>query len=150
MAKRFMTWLLLFVGITLVLQSFRQSPDEQVYTEDIIIHSQDNSYAPGDDVIVTLLNTLDQTISIPSDCPSEPLRVERYSNGVWEQRTSDKGLYVSCNGQKGDQPVFYEQALTYTLAPKELVTIDYSPLKHDLFEEVCKYRFVIETTINDV
>lgn len=145
MAKKFFTWLLIFIGISLILQSFRGAPEDTSLLEDFVLRSQEESYNLGDTPVIDVTNNLDRSVRIPTDCPKEPLTVERYRNGVWENLTSEQGKFLVCLSDAEDldlsrkkhefiQPSFFE------MKPASTTTIDYSPWKDDLFQSLGKYR----------
>lgn len=139
MAKQFLTWLLIFIGITLIFQSFQpQDTEKKAATDDIVLVATEHSYYPGDIPVVEIYNNLDYSIRFPSDCPAEPLKVERYENGVWKVLSSSKGISAVCTGE------------VLEVAPDSLVSVDYSPWKDQLFGEIGKYRVVLEIALKDV
>jgi|CXWL01.1.fsa_nt_gi YidC/Oxa1 family membrane protein insertase len=155
MLKKFFTWLLIFIGLVLILQSFRTPVDSsKTFVEDLVLKTDQSSYYLGDAVLLTVESSLDQTLRVPSECPAEPFQVERYTNGVWKVLSSGQGQYLQCSsvGKDIDSPL-----VPYSLVPdfweltaKTSTTIDYSPWKSQLFDQLGKYRITLSTNISDV
>lgn len=150
MAKKFLTWLLLFVGISLILQSFQQGDTPVEITDDLVLTASDDSYNVGTAPQITVKNFLSQDLRIDSDCPSEPLLVEKQSNGAWNAQVSEEGLYISCQDLE-DSSSALESVYSNTLViPANGETIiDYSPWKKDLFSEEGKYRVSLLVELKD-
>lgn len=153
MLKKFFTWFLIFIGIYLILQSFR-SPIQEAgkVSEDVTLKTTQQSYYPGDPVIVNVVNNLDQALRVPSDCPAEPLTVERYSNGVWNHIEAKQGLFVSCDLSSNTPPqqvTYLHELDVFVLSPRVTTMIDYSPWKAELFSELGKYRLTLDLTIGE-
>lgn len=141
LAKTFFTWLLIFIGISLILQSFRPADEQKdVVQDDVVLQTTDDSYSLGEGVIVEVRNNLDRTIRVSSDCPAEPLKVEQYKNGIWKPLLAPQGKYFSCERDSA----FFE------FAPNTPVSIDFSPWKDELFSEIGRYRLTLEVMIDDI
>lgn len=153
MAKKFFTWFLIFIGVYLILQSFR-TPEDQGKTvlEDFVLETTESSYNPEDSVILTVENNLDQAVRVASDCPAEPFVVERYTNGIWQVLSAPVGLHIDCqdSNELATSTVLQSHPDFFEFPPKSSLTIDYSPWNQQLFSELGKYRITLNTTINDV
>lgn len=150
MTKRFFTWLLLFLGLSLILQSFQGNGEESAVIHDVLVAATDNHYSVSETPMVVITNALDQAIEVATDCPQEPLTVEYYSNGVWNQMSSAKGLHVLCDDKRpeGTSQLEFLQPPQYEIAAGESVTLDYAPWKTELFSELGKYRITLNLTID--
>lgn len=152
MAKKFFTWLLLFIGISLILQSFTHREEAPVTTEDFVLVASEENYTPGDIPLIEIHNNLEQTFRVPTDCPAEPLTVEKYQNGQWQKLSSESGLYVNClqNSESLNvaDHVHFQQPEFFEFAPKSVTAVDYSPWKEQLFSELGKYRVLLDVTVN--
>lgn len=146
MAKRFFTFLLLFIGFTLIFQSVFPKPfTEESTVEDLTIAFVEKNHYSREPLTVVLTNHLDRELSLPSDCPSEPFRIERYKNGLWETLSAPQGLFVACEGK--DRPagsVVMTFPKLLLLSPETPLTFSLSPWKDELFRDIGKYRLSID------
>lgn len=152
MSKKFFTWLLIFIGLTLILQTFQPEQEVKNLTlDDVVLTTTESDYNIDDTVILNIQNNLDKTLTFDSECPAEPLSVERYRNGVWEKLSVDSGLYVLCGDDKvkdGD-PVFFHQPQKYQILPSSTIEVEYSPWNNQLFSETGRYKIILDITISD-
>ena len=91
----------LFILAFLLLWSFFNSDRNSAVQDDIILEL-DTKTSIGKVVTVNIINNSDQVVTLPSNCPNNPLVVERYVNGDWAPpaRRSDRrtptGSDTSC------------------------------------------------------
>lgn len=154
MPKKFLTWLLIFVGLMLIAQNFSGEKEVTVTgQDDFVISTDENKYTPGDDVIVEIRNNLDHTVTLASACPAAPLRVDKYANGQWVSVSAEEGLYVECADIVSDVQtagVFFTQVNNFEFEPNSSYFIEYSPWKDELFKDIGKYRIILELEVDDV
>ncbi|MDP2691526.1 MAG: YidC/Oxa1 family membrane protein insertase [bacterium] len=154
MSKKFFTWILILIGVTLALQTFQghEAPEESHF-EDFVLETSDGSYYVGDPVLLTVSNHLEHAVTIESACPSEPLSVERYSNGIWTPIHSMQGLYLSClsmDALPDPSAHLFEQPARLEFPAQSDITIDYSPWKDELFSSLGRYRLILDVPIDGV
>lgn len=148
--------MLIFIGITLVLQSFQGEKEVTPSDlDDFVISTDDNKYTLGDNVIVEVKNNLDHTVRLASGCPAAPLLVEKYINGVWERQIADEGLFLECvdESDKEDliaEKIFYTQQNDFVFLPNSSYLIEYSPWKEELFSSLGQYRITLSMDVDDV
>ncbi len=151
MAKKFLTWLLLFIGISLILQSFQSKEEGTVEQDDVVLTSTEQEYSVAEFPQVIIRNNIDKSLRIESDCPNEPLIVQKRSNGVWEDLSSEKGLFVVCESTSlPENSLDFIQPEIFVIEPNSTVTIDYSPWKQELFKELGLYRVMLQVSIDGV
>jgi YidC/Oxa1 family membrane protein insertase len=148
-AKKFFTWLLIFIGISLILQSFQSDDTETTMLEDFVLQGTQDSYNIGDAPVIEIYNNLDRLVRVPTDCPQEPLIVERYRNGLWEKLVSSEGKNLVCLESAPDLDVAmsthqFVQPSHFELKPDSMTSVDYSPWKDELFSSIGKYRVSME------
>jgi len=151
MAKRFFTWLLLFVGILLVFESFQPTePTEDVTQEDVVLSTSEESYVLGEPILVTVQNNLDETLTVSSLCPSSPLQVSRYDNGSWQDLESSEGEFLLC--ETDDEPEVEHHMLRQPdqleFVANESTELDLAPWKDQLFPENGHYRISLNLIID--
>lgn len=149
MSQKFLTWLLLLIGLSLIFQvviapRFVSKPGG----DDVVFENASSfvqEYAP----VLKLLNKRDQVLNVATNCPSGPLKIERYSNGVWGVLAAKQGKFLQCEGEAPSpqalfQPKFFE------LQPHQAFLIDYAPWKDEIFSELGKYRATLSLQIDGV
>ncbi len=136
MKSKFFQFFFLFfiIFFTLQLLGVGQTPEEEISKEDIVLALESKSVTIGSNVRLTIKNNLSEAVTVPSDCPREPLDVYKYDNGTWNQLSAENE-YVPCK----------EMAI----AAGETMEIDYGKWKKDLFQEEGKYKVELPLTIND-
>lgn len=153
MAKKFFVWLLIFLGLSLILQSFQPAEVDRSTLEDFVLHPTEESYYLGEAPVIEVFNNLDRTIRVPTECPQEPLTVERYRNGVWEQLSAPQGEYLQCLSSDTEVSVshheFYQPEY-FEFQPNSTISIDYSPWKDELFDEMGRYRALLMVEVDSV
>lgn len=155
MAKKFLLWLLLFIGISLVLQSFTATEPGSSGSgaEDVVLVPEEDAYQPGEPVKIRIVNHLDQILKVPTDCPSEPLQVERYENGVWKVLSATSGQHLKClqaNEAVQIDHQFFQQPLFFEIPAKENAIIDFAAWSSQLFAENGRYRVTLSQEIGGV
>ena len=126
---------LIFAAIFLLAWSFI-SPKEKTENLDDIVLKAESSIAIGKDVTVEIQNHSENTVIIPSNCPANPLIVERYLNGEWAVLSAETDPK---NCQKDE----------ITIEPDKKYTISYTPWNRELFTETGKYRITLTTELNE-
>ena len=146
---------MVFIGLTLILQSFsKPEVTERDASEDFSLVSSEAEYPPGDSVIINITNNLDQTFLIDSKCPANPLKVEKYVNGVWIEKSLARGLYLECLdagaviGKK--DAIYFYQSNQIELKPNSAYVMDFSPWKFELFDGVGKYKISMAINVDNV
>jgi len=127
--------LLLFTLVFLLVWSF-VSPKEEVGQFDDVILKADSKIAIGKDVVLDIQNHSANTISLPSNCPKNPLIVERYLNGEWSTMEAETDS-ANC---------FADEIVVH---PGEAYSQSYAPWNRDLFTEIGRYRVTLSTSIED-
>jgi len=127
--------LLLFTLAFLLIWSFI-SPKEKVENFDDIVLKTDSKIAIGKEVILEVQNHGAETITIPSSCPRNPLRVERYTNGEWIEETAETDSRFCDNKE-------------VILEPGKTLSINYAPWNQSLFDEKGRYRITLATQVEE-
>jgi len=128
-------WLVVALLFTIYLNFTNR---QQAKVEDLgeaapieIVMSKTN-FVHGREVIATVRNNTETAITFTNECPNEPLMVERYSGGDWEQTTADTGI----NCKEGDVLV----------AAQDKMNISYGQYTYSLFDRTGRYRISGEFT----
>lgn len=122
---------LFVLALFLVISSFLQKP-VNLNKDDVILEAPD-SISSGTEVMVNVINNGKQSLTIPSSCPKNPLKVERYTNG---ELSVVEGEVTPCTSQ------------LVVIEPGKSYKISYGLWNHLLFAEEGKYRISVDQTID--
>jgi len=111
------------------------SPKQDNTGTDDIVLSAKSKISIGRTVNVDIINNSDQTLTFASKCPSNPLTVEKYTNGQWIERSSETDK-SNCT----EDNIVVETSKNYE--------ISYDPWNNELFDEIARYRISLNTTID--
>ncbi len=128
---RFAFFALAFLLILTFLQ-----PDQNPQSTDDVIIEIDTEIPIGKAVLLTVTNNSGQTLEIPNPCPTNPLRIEQSVNGEWVEKEASSSL-VSC-----------EEEEAIRLSPEETQQISYAAWNSELFNEMGRYKIILNTEIN--
>jgi len=124
--------LLFIIIFLLVFQFFGKKNDQQTSGEDVIVLIKTKTVI-GKNFAVDIKNNSPSAITIPSNCPKNPLTVEKYSNGEWVMREAEIDQKLCAD----DKPVQIEPEKSYTLQLRQWGWA--------LFNEEGKYRISLKT-----
>lgn len=125
----------LFILAFLLLWSFFNSDRNSTVQDDIILEL-DTKTSIGKVVTVNIINNSNQTVTLPSNCPSNPLVVERYVNGDWTPVSAET-----------DSNACREE--TIEIPSEENYLISYAPWNAELFSEMGRYKISLETQLGE-
>jgi YidC/Oxa1 family membrane protein insertase len=125
--------LLIIAAIALLAWSFI-SPKEKQDTLDDVVLKTDNSIAIGKDVVIEIQNHAESPVTLPANCPKNPLLVEEYLNGEWAVREAETNP-ENCTGE------------IITIQPGKTYSLNYAPWNQELFNEIGKYRVTLNTAL---
>lgn len=131
MKKRsLITWVLFFLTFFFFLQLFnkKEAPNPQLNQTGIGVVTSKSKYSAGDEVGVKIKNNTAAAITIPSNCPANPLRVFRFKEAGFEEITAQ--TVINCS----------ELAPDITLTPGQEKTVNYTYWAHSLFGEAGRYK----------
>lgn len=118
----------LFILVFLLVWSFFAKSKTPESTDNVILET-DNKIAIGQVVILEVFNNSKQVIKFGSQCPKNPLSVERYVDGEWiAKEATAKTNVIKCENA------------TISIQPRETHEINYGPWNHELFNEEAKYK----------
>ena len=120
---------LLFILIFLLVFQFFNRNDEQQATQDDVVLVSKSKIAIGKDASVQIKNHSNSTITIPNNCPKNPLKTERYINGEWIPIETERDPEI-CK-----------------IPPEENYTLSYGQWGWELFKEEGRYRIILETEL---
>ncbi|HCW32170.1 MAG: hypothetical protein UT55_C0008G0010 [Candidatus Peregrinibacteria bacterium GW2011_GWE2_39_6] len=137
MKNRFFLWLLVFLVIFTLMQRLGKPAESPTTFGDsnLGMVTQKTEYQLGKEIILTMQNNTDSVLTLPSDCPDEPLLVEFYSNGDWVEITARDEI---------DCPA----VLSFEIQPRQDVKISYKDWAYRVFGEIGRYRIGVNATIN--
>ncbi len=126
----------LFILAFLLLWNFFGSKENDSIQDDIVLE-MDTKTSIGKVVTVNIINNSDQLIELPSNCPSNPLRVESYVNGEWSMLNAE-----------ADAETCRTEAIS--IPSKESYLVSYAPWNAVLFSEQGRYKISLETDFEGV
>lgn len=130
--RNVITFLAIFLVVNFVFSKFIAPPTQNTSAEPLKITTTKTEYGRNVLVGVTIENNTDKDITIPNDCPSEPLDVTKYVNNQWQP--------ISV---KTDIPCPDAQPLT--VKAKDKLALDFSSWNHALFGENGRYKVSFKT-----
>ncbi|MBU1151536.1 YidC/Oxa1 family membrane protein insertase [Patescibacteria group bacterium] len=134
--KNVLIFLVVFLAINYFMQSCQDNDKELLLNSgNFIFTTTKTEYSRTKIVTLNIENYTSETITIPSECPSEPFNVYRYEQNEWIQKISTPAL--NC-----------ENALDIEIAPEQKLQIPYSNWNNALFGEMGRFRIEFTTTLN--
>lgn len=130
--RNVITFLAIFLVVNFVFSKFIAPPPQNGSSEPIRITTNDTEYGRGALVTVTIENNTDKDITIPNDCPSEPLDVSKYTNNQW-QPISVKTDIVCTDAQP------------FAVKAHDKLDLDFANWNHSLFGENGRYKVSFKT-----
>jgi len=126
MQKKIFRYLIIFLLLLLVLQTFGKSKPN-TSGEDFALTSR-SKFSIGKVVTLKVQNQTDKNVTLKSVCPKNPLKIEKYKNGEW--------ILVEANSEKCDKKPI-------VIPAKGKITINYAPWNKQLFKEIGRYRAIL-------
>ncbi len=132
---------IIFLAIFLVINYFLQScygpEDEAVYeTGNIVLSTTKTEYSRYQTVTLQIRNNSPEALTIPNECPAEPLNIYRYEDAEWVQRSVSPKL--SC-----------EETSDITIQPGKEILIPYDNWNYALFSDMGRFRIEFPIVIDD-
>ena len=126
--------LLVYIALNFFTQTNTPAPED---TSKFSLKTNKQEYSQHELVTAILKNNTDQPITIPTECPNEPLDVYTSLDGTWKQQTN--AATITCGDSNTENA-------SITIKPKEEYHISYNSWNHALFSEIGHYK--IGTTLN--
>ncbi len=125
--------LIIFTLAFLLIWSFLTPKDNKQNSDDVILEGK-SKFAIGQSVLITIKNNGESDLTIPANCPKNPLSVERYTNGEWVMAESESTV---CNNE------------TIIIKPGKEHIFNYAAWNQELFDELGKYRVSLKQTLDE-
>jgi YidC/Oxa1 family membrane protein insertase len=137
MKRQIITFILIFLVLMILFRgcSGNQELEANLAGNDVGIATLNEEYRQDGLVSVKLRNNTNSAITIPSECPEEPLNVFRYRNGEWKQ------LHV-------EPQIECPDIEEITIPSGEELTIEYGSWNHALFHEIGRYKISVEAEVD--
>lgn len=131
--KNILLWVAFFFLFLLISQQFtkKSAPPENLIKGSLGIAALKNEYASGEEVSVKIRNNSAQTVTLPSQCPKNPLRVLALTGEKFELREASTKL--KC-----------EEVPDITINPNEEKTVSFSYWNYSLFGAAGRYKVEIK------
>ena len=127
--KNALTFLIIFLVINFIFNSFFSNKESAAPVNGVIFKTVD-SVPLNQNIIVNLTNNTATDISIKNNCPSEPLPVQFFDNGTWQNITYKAD--ISC-----------ENTSDLTVKPGESQKISFSNWAQELFTKKGDYKVLL-------
>jgi YidC/Oxa1 family membrane protein insertase len=135
--KNTLIFLAIFLSINYLLQSCQTNEDHIAKSAgNINILTTKTEYSRYQTVTVKIQNSSLAPITIPDRCPAEPLKVYKYEDAEWEQKSISPNL--SCEDSKD-----------IILEPGEEILIPYDNWNFALFSDMGRFRIELPLTIDE-
>jgi YidC/Oxa1 family membrane protein insertase len=138
MNKKILNYILIFVTVYLILGIFFNPDNENTEKAvgDFSFNTTKKEYTLHELVSVTLKNNTQSPVSVPNDCPAEPLIVQKKVGGQWQQQEATSDL--TCADPE-----------EITIEPGEELAISYDHWNNQIFDELATYKIKAEITFPD-
>lgn len=134
--KKIFTWILFFLIFFTVLQFFNKPKEvpPELAASGVVIVPAKSEFVSGEEVIVTVRNNTAVPITLPSNCPKNPLRVLAWTGEKFEERNAETKF--NCN-----------LAPNITVAPNAETKVSYTFWNYTLFGNPGRYK--VELAVMD-
>ncbi len=139
--NKFLLNIAVFFAIFLILNAvFKSCQNEPPVTIDdknpIVLTSSKNDFSRLETIKIDVQNNTKEELTIKNNCPSEPLKVYRYENGTFINKTVSPKL--NC-----------EDAQDYKIEPGKKTQILFDNWSYALFNEMGRYKTELTLSINN-
>lgn len=135
--KNTLIFLAIFLVINYLLQSCYGPEDESVYeTGDVVLTTTRTEYSRYQTVTVQVRNNTSEEVTIPNECPAEPMNVYRYEGAEWVQKSVSPEL--NC-----------EETADIVIRPGQEISIPYDNWNYALFSDMGRFRIELPVEIDD-
>lgn len=134
MKNKFFLWILIFLSISLLMQSLGKNKDlePELNGNDLGLATVKTEYRLGKEVILKMHNNTDEIITLPDFCDDQLFNVYRYDNSNW--------IEVSLGENKTcDEP--------YALDPGADLSVSYKHWAYRAFSEYGRYHIKVNAYV---
>jgi YidC/Oxa1 family membrane protein insertase len=124
---------IIFFALAFLLVWSFLTPKKDIQSTDDVVLEAKSEITIGKALTINVRNNTSADLPLPSFCPKNPLKVERYLNGEWSLIEAEA---KTCKPE------------TIIIASKKLRQINYAPWNQQLFKELGKYRITLEQTVD--
>ncbi len=132
MSNKFFRFLLFALFFLLVFQFFKNS--NQTNIKDDVVIVMKSKFSIGQDVTLQIQNNSKSAITIPNNCPKNPLTVEKYVNGEWILAETEIDAEKCKN------------AAAIEIASGQKYMLNFKQWGWQLFNEESRYRITLKTS----
>ncbi len=133
--RNVVTFLAIFIVVNFIFTKFIAPPTTTPGGDLLKITTTKTEYGQNALVGVTIENNTEANITIPNDCPGEPLDVLTYTNGQWQQMNAKPEIICA-----DTQPL--------TIKAHDKLALDYGNWNHALFGQNGRYKVAFKTADN--
>lgn len=128
--RQTLIFLIIFLVVSYIFEFFSPK-EEEISSGNVILQTLEENYPASKTVSLQIKNYSDKTIEIPNQCPKNPLKVYRYENNQWIEKTSK--AEIECPPDKDT-----------VLAPGKTMLVSYDYWNYNLFSEMGRYRIELD------
>jgi YidC/Oxa1 family membrane protein insertase len=125
----------LFALLFLIAFQFFKGNDQNIVKDDVVIVAK-STFPIGKDVTLQIQNNSNSTITIPDNCPKNPLTVEKYVNGEWILAETEIDAEKCKNNPAID------------IAPGKKYMFSFKQWGWQLFSEEGRYKISLKTSLD--
>ncbi len=130
--RNVVTFLAIFLVVNFVFSKFIAPPTQNASTEPLKITTTKTEYGRNTLVGATIENNTDKDITVPNDCPSEPLDVTKYVNNQWQPVVAKTDMVCA-----DAQPLLVKA--------HDKLALDFASWNHAVFGENGRYKVSFKT-----
>ncbi len=128
--RNVLTFLIIFLVVNFIYNSFFSNDDQPEPRFGILINTTAKNFALHDIVEVEIQNNTANDLTIADTCPEQPLPVQFFNNGVWEDRTTSSK--IDCT-----------ESSDIVIKPTETRIISFDQWNDELFNELGSYKILL-------
>lgn len=137
--KNILLFLVIFLALNLLFKGCQSGTTEPTVLDQgqIGFVTSETTYSRTDTITITLKNNTSVNLTIPSECPNEPLDVFHYENGGWAKIEAKPELDCS-------------KAAPYEIKPGETLNIPYDKWSYSLFSRMGRFKIAVTLDLPEV
>jgi YidC/Oxa1 family membrane protein insertase len=138
MQNKLFKYALFFLIFLIIFQLFSPNQKKQIDSDTDILITSKSKFPVGKEVVLMIENLSEEIVTIPKQCPKNPLTVELFKNGEWVKKEATLKDTAYC-----------DKLADIIIEPKKTGNIPFGLWNTELFSEIGHYRITFETTLEE-